>query len=58
MGMPAKMLPTATPSKSAGSSEPMKKHTFQTPRHFLSPAQNSKETARTIKPKSTSMTAR
>lgn len=29
MGMPAKMLPTATPSSSAGSSEPTKKHASQ-----------------------------
>ena len=58
MGMPAKMLPTATPSSSAGSSEPTKKHASQSFPQDGSPARNSKDTARTIRPNSTSMTAR
>ncbi len=58
MGIPAKMLPTATPSSSAGRSDPIKKqpsHSFAQPG---SPARNSKDTARTIRPNNTSITAR
>ena len=52
------MLPTATPNSSAGKSDPTKKQPSHTLPYFLSCPRYSSETARTIKPNSTSMTAR
>ena len=57
-GTPAITLPSATPNSRAGKNEPIVKHASHARPHFGSCAPNSSDTARTIRPKSTSMTAR